>query len=46
MRKGFKARRGQRTEERKSGGGKGRMAVMRKEGTLVRGMHEDRGKGG
>lgn len=41
---GFKARRGQRTEERKWGGGKGRMAVMRKEGTLVRGMHEDRGR--
>lgn len=34
------------TEERRWGGGKGRMAIMRKEGMLVRGMHEDRGKGG
>lgn len=44
---GFKARRGQRTEERKWGGGKGRMAVMRKEECMrIEGRVDEEGGGG
>lgn len=44
---GFKARRGQRTEEHKWGGGKGRMAVMRKEECMrIEGRVDEEGGGG
>lgn len=44
---GFKARRGQRTEERKWGGGKGRMAAMRKEECMrIEGRVDEEGGGG